>query len=220
MDFYINDKQIDLCQFRFNILQFAVMSSSTIAKIDVIEESNKGFTKLILANPVPWRTRYLVFNVWHKPKLYHGDEAFKVGDTVGVEYRSGKFDRLLSMELVKAETCCVCYSLYERPPNTQTMYCGFCSIFDIDHRARAPTELKLIATTYKQCAFSKGCCITFVDEAADILYFAWTFEGKPHYVKFGTLETLRHYNISGWIVRKTSDGNYILDLTHIPTICE
>ena len=63
------------------------MSFFALAKIALIEESNKGYTKLILSNPVPWRTRYLTFNVWHKPKLYHGDEAFKVGGAVSVQYR-------------------------------------------------------------------------------------------------------------------------------------
>mgnify|MGYP000258505753 CR=1 FL=1 len=196
------------------------MSFFAFAKIEVIQESSKGYTKLILSSPIPWRHRYLSFNVWHKAKLYHGDKAFKVDDDVSVEYRPGKFDRLVSLEPASLDACVICHSLYEVPPNTQKMDCGSCSVFDADRRERVPTELKLISITYKDCAFSKGCCLTFVDEAADILYFAWSFEKKPHYATFGTLETLRNYNVCGWVLHKTDDGNFVIELTHVPDICE
>lgn len=195
------------------------MNFFALAKIALIEESNKGYTKLILSNPVPWRTRYLTFNVWRKLKLYHGDEAFKVGDAVSVQYRPGTFNRLISMEPARVDTCMVCYSLYELPPDAQKIDCGLCSIFDSDRRERVPTELKLIAITYKQCAYSRGCCLTFVDEEADTSYFAWTFEGKPHFREFGSLKTLEKYNICGWIVRNTDEGNFAIELTHVPDIC-
>ena len=194
------------------------MSFFALGKIDVLEESNKGYTKLVLSSPVPWRNRYLTFYVWHKVKLQHGDEAFKVDDAVSVEYKPGKFDRLISLEPARLDSCIVCYGLYELPLNSQKIDCGYCSVFAADRRERAPTILKLIAITYKDCAYSRGCCLTFASEA-DVLYFAWTFEKKPHFVKFGALETLRNYNICGWILRNTDEGNFIIELTHVPDIC-
>ena len=195
------------------------MSFFALAKIDLIEESSKGYTKLALSSPVPWRTRHLIFFVWQKSKLYHGDEMFKVDDAVGIEYRPGKFDRLVSMELARVDICPVCYSLYELPPNAQKIDCGLCSIFDTDRRERAPAELKLIAITYKQCAYSKGCCLTFVDEKADVLYFSWTLEAKPYFEKFGALEPKQKYNIYGWILRDTDEGNFAIELNDVPDIC-
>ena len=195
------------------------MSFFTFARITLIEESTKGYTKLILSNPVPWRTRYLTFNVWQKTKLYHEDEPFKVGDAVSVQYRPGKFGRLISMELARLDTCLVCYSLYELPPNAQKIDCGLCSVFDIDRRKRAPTELKLIAVTEKQCQYTLGRCLTFADETTDKLYFAWTYAGKLFFEEFATLEKLQNYNISGWIIRETDEGNYGIELTHVPDIC-
>ena len=197
------------------------MSLYTFAKIELIEESNKGYTKLILANPVPWRTRYLTFFVWHKAKLLHGDDqAFKVDDDVSVEYRPGKFDRLISLELARLGACPTCYALYELPPDAQRMDCGLCSPFDADRRERPPTVLKLISKTYKQCAYSRGLCLSFADDATGVVYFAWTFEGKPHFEKFDILETMLKYNIYGWITRVTDEGNFAIILTHVPDLCE
>lgn len=195
------------------------MSLLILAKIALIEETNKGYTKLVLSNPVPWRTRYLTFNVWHKPKLYYGDEAFKVDDAVSVQYRPGKFDRLVSMELARVDTCVVCYSLYELPPNAQKMDCGLCSVFDIERRKRAPTELKLIAVTEKQCQYNLGRCLTFVDESTDNLYFAWSFAGKLFFEGFGALKKQENYNIHAWVERETDEGNFGIELTHVPDIC-
>ena len=205
----------------FNILQFAtIMSFSTFAKIELIEESNKGYTKVTLANHIPWHTRHLTFNVWHKAKLRYGDETFKVGDDVVVRYRPGKFDRLVSLEPARLDVCPTCYALYELPPDAQKMDCGLCSPFDIDRRERPPTEMKLISKTYKQCAFSKGLCLSFVDDNTGTLYFAWTYDGKPNFEKLGTLEMLRKYNICGWITKTTDEGNFSILLTHVPDLCE
>ena len=175
---------------------------------------------MVLANHIPWDTRYLTYYIWQKTKLRHGDELFKVGDDVVVEYRPGKFDRLISLELARLDVCPTCYALYELPPDAQKMDCGFCSPFDIDRRERAPTELKLIKKTYKQCTFSEGLCLSFVDDDTGIIYFAWAFEGKPHFKKFGELEPLRKYNICGWIMRTTDEGNFGIMLTYVPDLCE
>ena len=196
------------------------MSFSTFAKIELIQESNKGYTKMILANPIPWDTRYLTFYIWQKSKLRHEDEAFKVGDDVIVEYRPGKFDRLISLQPARLDVCPTCYALYELPPDAQKIDCGLCSPFDLDRRERAPEELKLIKKTYKQCAFSEGLCLSFVDDATGVIYFAWTFEGKPHFEKCGELETLRKYNICGWIIGTTDEGNFSIALTHVPYLYE
>ena len=194
------------------------MNASALGKIEELEVSDKGYTKLVLCGPVPWKNRYLTFYVWHKAKLQNGDEPFKVDDTVSVEYRPGKFNRLVTLEPARVDACIVCYGLFELTPNSQKIDCGHCSVFDADRRERAPNKLKLIAITFKDCAFSRGCCLTFVD-ITDILYFAWTFETKQHFKQFGELEPLKMYNISGWILRHTDEGNVHIELTHVPDLC-
>ena len=210
---------IDTSEFSI-LLVAAIMSFSTFAKIEQIVESNKGYTKITLANHIPWHTRHLTFNVWHKAKLRHGDETFKVDDDVIVRYRPGTFDRLVSLELAILDICPTCYAFYELPPDAQKIDCGLCSPFDIDRQDRAPTEMKLISKTYKQCAFSKGLCLSFVDDNTGALYFAWSYEGKPNFEKFATLETMRKYNICGWITKTTDEGNFGILLTHVPDLCE
>lgn len=111
---------------------------------------------MVLAHHIPWDTRYRTFNVWQKSQLRHGDEAYKVGDDVIAEYRPGKFDRLISLQPTRLDACPTCYAFYEPARDAQKMDCGRCSPFDIDRRERAPSELKLIKKTYKQCAFSEG----------------------------------------------------------------
>lgn len=194
------------------------MNAFALGKIEVLEDSDKGYTKLTLCSPVPWKNRYLTFYVWRKAKLQNGEEPFKVDDTVSVEYRPGKFNRLVALESARVDVCIVCYGLYRLPLNSQKIDCGYCSVFDADRRERAPDKMKLIAITYKDCAFSRGCCLTFVD-TADILHFGWTFETKQHFKQFGELETLKMYNISGWILRHTAEGNVYIELTHVPDIC-
>ena len=110
-------------------------SSTDLARIILIEETPNGYTKLVLENPIPWRTRYLRFNVRHKTKLYHDGEAYKVGDMVSVEYARENFDKLISLESVEpdqVDTCLVCYALYEVPRDGQRLDCGCCSVFDIN----------------------------------------------------------------------------------------
>ena len=84
------------------VLQFAAMCSSIdLARIFLIEETNKGYTKLVLSNPIPWKTRYLCFNVWRKAKLHYDGKEYKVGDMVSVEYPQEDFYKLVSLEPVR-----------------------------------------------------------------------------------------------------------------------
>ena len=153
-------------------------SSIDLARIFLIEETNKGYTKLVLSNPIPWRTRYLRFNVWRKDKLYHDGKEYKVGDMVSVEYTQEDFDKLVSLEPVEptqVDSCLVCYGLYEVPRDGERIDCGRCSVFDINKRRRLNAELKLTTSTSKRCTYSMGQCLEFVDEMRDKLYFVWSF---------------------------------------------
>ena len=194
-------------------------SISTLATIILIKDSDKGYTKLVLSNPIPWKTRYITLNVWRKHKLLYLDHTpYKAGDNVCVVYKPGKFNRLISLEPAKVDVCMIYYSLYYLPGDGQRIDCGGCSTFDSDRRKRSPTELKLIAITEKKGSFSIGFWLTFVDEVSDKLYFACTFVGRPYFNDLRVLKTQELYNVNGWIAKETDDGNYMIDLTDVPDI--
>ena len=197
-------------------------SSIDLARIFLIEETNKGYTKLVLSNPIPWRTRYLRFNVWRKDKLYHDGKEYKVGDMVSVEYTQEDFDKLVSLEPVEptqVDSCLVCYGLYEVPRDGERIDCGRCSVFDINKRRRLNAELKLTTSTSKRCTYSMGQCLEFVDEMRDKLYFVWSFRGNPCYTQLCTLKTQERYTVNGWIAKQTDEGNYFIDLANVPYVC-
>ena len=196
--------------------------NSTLAKIALIEESDKAYTKLVLANHIPWKTRCLTFSVWNKTKLFHNNQALKLGDAVRVDYKSQKnaFLKLISLEPAQVDTCSVCYSLYDMPRDGQRIDCGLCSIYDEDKRGRISEELKLIANTEKECTFSKGQCLTFVNEETDNLYFAWSFVRKPYFKRLVALKTQMMYNVNGWIEKRTEDGDFVIKLTDVPDLCK
>lgn len=197
-------------------------SSIDLARIFLIEETNKGYTKLVLSNPIPWRTRYLRFNVWRKDKLYHDGKEYKVGDMVSVEYTQEDFDKLVSLEPVEptqVDSCLVCYGLYEVPRDGERIDCGRCSVFDINKRRRLNAELKLTTSTSKRCTYSMGQCLEFVDEMRDKLYFVWSFRGNPCHTQLCALKTQERYTVNGWIAKQTDEGNYFIDLTNVPYVC-
>lgn len=198
-------------------------SAIDLAKIILIEETDKGYTKLVLDNAIPWRTRYLRFNVWRKTELYHDGKPYKAGDVVSVEYMLlENFHKLVSLESVEptqVDNCLVCYGLYEVPRDGQRLDCGSCSVFDVNKRKRLNAELKLIAITNKQGVYSMGQCLTFVDEARDELYFAWSYGGNPYFKQLSTLKTQEQYNVNGWIVKRTEEGNFVIDLPNVPNLC-
>ena len=199
------------------------MSIFALAKVALIEESNNGYTKLILANQVPWKTRYLSFCVWCKKKLLKDDGAYyRQGDTVLVEYKQpGKFMKLVSMKPTEVTVCWVCGSYLElqfgqtldQKPN-----CNSCSLYDADLRARIDSQLVLIANNEKECTYSKGRCLTFVNEMTNELYFFWTFPNKPYFKVFSAMEIKKLYRVKGCITKHTDYGNFVIDLTDVPDL--
>lgn len=202
------------------------MNSFALAKIVLIEESdNYGYTKLILANQVPWKTQYLSFCVWNKKKLmnHHDDKTYGIGDAVLVEYkRPGRFLRLLSLKPTKVVACTVCGSFQEIQFDLQQVdqkhNCNTCSLYDADKRDRLAGELVLIANNERECAYSKGRCLTFVNEMTDELYFSWSFPNKPYFEVLSALETRKLYRVKGWIKEHTNDGNFVIELTDVPDL--
>ena len=195
--------------------------------VSIAKNVEKGYTRLVIDNPVPWKTRYLKFNVWRTAKLCHDHSIpFKTGDMVSVEYTQDQnFNRLISLEPLQStqvDSCLVCHALYELPRDGQKIDCGYCSIFDSNRRKRLNCELKLIAISEKQCKHSVGLCLTFADNAREELYFAWSFGGNPMREAFQELKLQETYGVIGWIIRRADNGdedNYIVELTRVPEIC-
>ena len=203
-----------------NIL--APCESTMIGLIVSIEDDpEKGYSKLVIANAVPWKTQFRRFYVWRKQKLFYGDSPYKKGDLVYVEYKPAKFDRLMSLELLdptKYADCPTCFALAEVPVrDAESTDCGHCSIFDSKKRARAPKELTLIASSTRQCEYSAGQCLTFVDDY-DTLYFCWVFSGKPYYADVQKLDVKRDYRIKGWLTKQSEEGHFNLELSYVPTL--
>ena len=201
------------------------MSIFALSKIALIEESDNGYAKLILSHQVPWKTRYLSFCVWNKKKLldeYNDEIPYTVGDTVLAEYKKlGKFLKLVSLKAINVAACWICGSFLElqfgqkldRKPN-----CNTCSLYDDDLRARINSDLVLIANNEKECTYSKGRCLTFVNEMTDELYFTWTFPKKPYFKVLSALEIKKLYRVKGWISKHTDDGNFVIELTDVPDL--
>ena len=201
------------------------MNSFALAKIVLIEDSDNGYTKLILANPVPWKTRYLSFCVWNKKKLLtQSDLSYGLCDIVMVEYKQpGRFLKLVSLSPVKVIACVVCLSFQEVQFDQQQLdqkrfNCNTCSLYDEGRRARLDGELVLIANNEKECTYSKGRCLTFVNEMTDELYFSWSFPNKPYFKVLSVLETKKVYRVKGWINKHTDDGNFVVELTDVPDL--
>ena len=208
-----------------NILS-STNESRLVGVIASIEQNDeKDYTKVVIANAIPWKTVYPKFYVWKKEKLYYGDDntPYKAGDLIYLEYKPAKFNRLISISLLdpfKYSDCPTCYALYELPQNAQRIDCGDCSPFDTEKRTRAPDELTLIASSNKQCQYSPAQILTFADEA-NTAYFCWIFEGQPLYAEAGELKVKQDYNISGWIAKQSQQnkaGNFNLTLTKTPKV--
>ena len=106
----------------------------------------------------------------------------------------------------------------------QAIDCGECSEFDTAKRARAPDLLTLIASYSRDCKFSKGQCLTFVDEE-EILYFCWVYAKNPFYEDLLNLPLKRDYRVKGWVKSpksntKVDDGHCQLELTELPILID
>ena len=190
---------------------------SSFGKICQLTDNEKGYTAVVIATQIPWKTVYKKFNVWNKAKLLNNGEQFKLEDEVRITYVDSKFPKLKEIESVMLDSCAVCFSFYE-VENAQRMDCGFCSVYDEEKRDRVNTTLKLISNKTKTYTYSDGCCLTFVDEDTDTTYFTCVFENSPFYSDLTHLETKTYYRVLGWVAKKTDDENFFIDLVDIPDI--
>ena len=166
--------------------------------VSIAKNVEKGYTRLVIDNPVPWKTRYLKFNVWRTAKLCHDHSIpFKTGDMVSVEYTQDQnFNRLISLEPLQStqvDSCLVCHALYELPRDGQKIDCGYCSIFDSNRRKRLNCELKLIAISEKQCKHSVGLCLTFAGrrQCQGGTIFRLEFRRQPYARSFSRTQATR-----------------------------
>ena len=194
------------------------MISTLFVRIALIEESEKGYTKLIVAIPKPFQTVFKTFFVWRKQLLHHEDTAYQVNDLCSLEYLHSKYNRLVFLELLdtnKYRYCPVCHVLDEISPESQD--CGGCSV--LVKRERPPTSLKLITNSSRQGEYQPVQVLTFADEE-ETLYFCWVYKGpNPYYMAVRNLDVKCCYNVDGWIKNKTRHGHYYIELNDVTTLC-
>ena len=160
----------------------------------------KGYTRLTIATNIPFKTRYLKFNVWEsrllkKPTM----EPFKIGEEVQVDYHvKNNYPQLDSMISAAIDNCPVCYSSLEAI-NAQRIECLGCStIPEAEHSRRVNTQMKLVSYSLKEYQNSKGYRLELYSAAEDKTFTPVIFENNLLFSGISNLKVGEAYFVVGW----------------------
>ena len=189
------------------------MSLKNFGTIKKLGLEGKGYTKLVISVNLPFRTKYLQFNVWSKDLLFNSadEKQFQLKDQLEVEYYyKGDFLELTSLTKTCLEYCPVCFNALEEI-ESQRMECGDCSIMPNDERKeRINDMMTLIACTEKQYRYSVGYRLKLSYPEWKSSFITVVFPNKLFlYSKIPHLEVGKRYKVVGW-----KDGN-LFDLLDI-----
>ena len=190
--------------------------SSVIVSVGVIaqlEESEAGYHRLVIRTHSPFDFQFIRFQLWSTKRLNINGEKLSVGENVKICYEKAKFLKLKTIGRVALDICDICGAFSER--NDEPVSCDQCSdISEDDVKKRINFDLKLIAKSEKEYAYSLGRRLTFVDNDSEEYYFTIVYENDPIYPKTENLHLKKIYLVNGWEKSKSDDG-YVIKVMEI-----
>lgn len=169
----------------------------TIAKIEIMD---KGYTKVLLSVNIPFKRKYMVFNIWDDDKLKDKFGVIKIGDCVSVSYHyKDQFpvmDELIRVH--RLDNCPICFSDLD-PIDTQRINCSGCSSMDeLEYKDRVSENMKLISYSLREYQFSHGFRLEFIAESTEKKFIGVIFKNNILYDKISELNVSETYHVVGW----------------------
>ena len=172
-------------------------SYGVIAKIQAMD---KGYTKMVLAVNIPFKQKYITFNIWKDALLKDSSGEFKVDDCVGAVYHYKEHFAVLD-ELVhvdRFDNCPICFCNLE-PMDAQRIDCPACSMIDkSEHKERIYENMTLVSCRINDYKYSSGFRLEFIRKSTDKKIAAVIFKNNPLFDKIETLKISKTYIVIGW----------------------
>jgi hypothetical protein len=202
--------------YSFDILDFKLFAMSsgsftTFGKIEEIQLQEKGFYRLLVSNPVPFRTKTLYFNVWDSNRLQNNEtnREFDIGDPVKVSFHlkdpNSNFLQLDTLTPAHFNHCPLCYAAVETTNEaTSQIDCLLCKNIPLHaHRERISDEpMKLISCNKKFYLYSAGYRLELLPENRELNvgkpFVCVIFPKTLVYSDLRNLIVGRVYNVTAW----------------------
>ena len=179
------------------------MSLSSYGIISEITPNPKGYTRLTISTNIPYKTKYLKFNVWdslliQKPTT----EPFRIGEGVQVEYTyQGVFPRLTLMQEAAVDNCPICLTTLDAI-DSQRWECESCAnIPDEDRKKRVTAQMLLVSKKVNQYKSSKGCKLELNWVKENKTFTPVIFESSFLFNAINKLRAGSVYWIVGWLAQ-------------------
>ena len=161
---------------------------------------DKGYTKIVLTVNIPFKQKYISFNVWKNSLLQDSSGRFKINDHVGVLYHyKGHFTVLDEIvRVIGFDNCSKCFCNLE-PMDAQRFDCPGCSMMDeSEHKDRISENMKLLSYSINNYAYSPGYRLEFMHESTEKKIVAVIFKNNPLFDRIETLKISKTYIVIGW----------------------
>ena len=168
--------------------------------ITKIQTTDRAYTKIVVTVNIPFKQKYLTFNVWKDALLKDSSGRFNVNDCVGVVYHYKEHFTVLD-EIVRVngfDNCPICYCNLE-PMDAQRIDCPGCSTMDeSEHKDRISENMKLISCSINKYEYSSGYRLEFTQESTEKKIVAVIFKNNPLFDRIETLKISKSYIVIGW----------------------
>ena len=168
--------------------------------ITKIQTTDRAYTKIVVTVNIPFKQKYLTFNVWKDALLKDSSGRFNVNDCVGVVYHYKEHFTVLD-ELVhvnRFDNCPICYCNLE-PMDAQRIDCPECSMIDkSEHKDRISEIMTLVSCRINEYKYSSGYCLEFVCKSTEKKIVSVIFKNNPLFDKIETLKISKSYIVIGW----------------------
>ena len=79
------------------------------------------------------------------------------------------------------------------------MDCQYCSTYATEqYKERVNESLKLLSNCTKNCRYSRGQCMVFINDSTGEVFNGIVYESNPLFSKLGGLELSNLYTVVGW----------------------
>ena len=168
--------------------------------ISKVQAMDKGYTKIVLTVNIPFKQKYITFNVWKNALLKDSSGRFNVNDCVGVVYHYKEHFTVLD-EIVRVngfDNCPICFCDLELM-DAQRIDCPGCSTMDeSEHKDRISENMKLISCSINKYEYSSGYRLEFTQESTEKKIVAVIFKNNPLFDRIETLKISKSYIVIGW----------------------
>ena len=176
----------------------------------------KGYYRLVIGVNLPFKTKFLKFNVWKKELVVAStNELYKEGEEVLIEYYyRDNFPQLSAIKEAAIDYCPVCDSGLEQI-NAQRMECDGCSSIPVEEqKERINEKMRLISCIPKQYQYSTGYLVELLPPGKSKAYKVVVFPSNPPLFKLAPdLKVGQLYTVLAWRDKKLLD---LIDIDYVP----